>query len=101
LSCHLGGEVVQQMYDGVEPFYLVASWNRSLKEQGAQYIINGMKDAFDFTILRRSVWTRHPQNQHFGGEECVRGGIIELATVVILDDFDGTTKLCGDISKKI
>jgi hypothetical protein len=28
----LGGEAVQQICGGVEPFYHVASWNRSLKE---------------------------------------------------------------------
>jgi hypothetical protein len=28
----LGGEAVQQICDGVEPFYPVASWNRSLKK---------------------------------------------------------------------
>jgi hypothetical protein len=28
---HLGGEAIQQICGGVEPFYPVASWNRSLK----------------------------------------------------------------------
>jgi hypothetical protein len=56
---HLGGEVVQQICGGVEPFYPVASWNRSLKKQGAQQIIDGVEDTLDFTILRRSVGTRH------------------------------------------
>jgi hypothetical protein len=85
----------------VEPFYPVASQNRSLKEQGAQHIINGAKDALDFTVLWRSVWTRHSQNHPIGGEECARGGVVELTTIVALDDFDGATKLCGDISEKI
>jgi hypothetical protein len=35
------------------------------------------------------------------GEECSRVGIIELMTVVALNNFDGVTKLCGDKSKKI
>jgi hypothetical protein len=30
----LGGEAVQQICGGVEPFYPVASWNRSMKKQG-------------------------------------------------------------------
>jgi hypothetical protein len=30
----------------------------------------------------------------------VRGGVIELTTIITLDDFDGAAKLCGDISKK-
>jgi hypothetical protein len=56
----LGGEAVQQICGGVEPFYPVASRNRSLKKQGTQHIIDGANDAFSFTVLRRSVGTRHP-----------------------------------------
>jgi hypothetical protein len=29
---HLDGEVIQQICGGVEPFYPVVSWNRSLKK---------------------------------------------------------------------
>jgi hypothetical protein len=56
-----------------------------------------VKDELGFTIMRRSVWTRHPQNHPFGGEECMRGGVVKLMTIVALDDFDGVPKLCGDI----
>jgi hypothetical protein len=31
----------------------------------------------------------------------MRGGVIELMTIVALDFFDGAAKLCGDISKKM
>jgi hypothetical protein len=87
------------MCGGVEPFYPLVSWNRSLKKQGAQHIINGADDALDFTIRRRSVGTRYLQKYPFLGEECARGGVIELTTTVALDDFDGAAKLCGDISE--
>jgi hypothetical protein len=96
----LGGEAVQQICCGVEPFYPVASQNRSLKEQGTQHIIDSANDAYDFTVLWRSVGTRHPQKYPFGGEECVRGGVIKLTAIVTLDCFDGAAKLCGDISEK-
>jgi hypothetical protein len=96
----LGGEAVQQICDGVEPFYPVASQNRSLKKQGTQHIIDGANDAFGFTVPRRSVGTRHPQKDPFGGEECARGGVVELTAIVALDGFDGAAKLCGDISEK-
>jgi hypothetical protein len=76
------------------------SWNRSLKKQGAQHITNGAEDAFEFTVLLRSVGTRHPQKYPFGGEECMRGGVIELTTIITLDGFDGAAKLCGDINEK-
>jgi hypothetical protein len=65
-----------------------------------QHIINGAEDALGFTVLRRSVGKRHPQKYPFGGEECARGGVIKLMTIVALDGFDGAAKLCGDISKK-
>jgi hypothetical protein len=82
----------------VELFYPVVSQNRSLKKQGTQYIIDGENDALGFTVLRRSVWTRHSQKHPIGGEECTRGGVIKLMTIVTLDGFDGAAKLCGDIS---
>jgi hypothetical protein len=40
----LGGEAVRQICGGVKPFYPVVSWNRSLKKQGAQHIIDGAED---------------------------------------------------------
>jgi hypothetical protein len=56
----LGGEAVQHICGNVEPFYPVMSQNRNLKKQGTHHIIDGAKDALGFTILWRSVWTRHP-----------------------------------------
>jgi hypothetical protein len=80
----------------VEPFYPVASWERSLKEQGGNHVINGAKGTFDFTILWRSVGARHTQNHPMSGEEFLRGGIVELMVVVALNNFNGEAKLCGD-----
>jgi hypothetical protein len=97
----LGGEAVQQICASVEPFYPVASRNRILKIQGTQHIIDGANDVFGFTVLRRSIGTRHPQKDPFGGEECVRGGVIELTAIITLDGFDGAAKPCGDISEKM
>jgi hypothetical protein len=31
----------------------------------------------------------------------MRGDVVKFTTIVGLDDFDGATKLCGDISEKI
>jgi hypothetical protein len=96
----LCGEVVQQICGGVESFYPVASWKRSLKKQETQHIVDGANDTLDFIVLRRSVRIRHPQKYTFDGEECMGGGIIELTTIVALDSFDGATKLCEDICEK-
>jgi hypothetical protein len=79
----------------------MASRNQSLKEQGAHHIINGAKNELVFTILQRSVCISLLQNHPISGKECMRGGIIELMTIVALHSFDGAAKLCGDISEKI
>jgi hypothetical protein len=35
------------------------------------------------------------------GEQCSRGGVVELTTIVTLNIFDGVAKLCGDKGEKI
>jgi hypothetical protein len=35
------------------------------------------------------------------GRERSRGGVVELTTVVALNNFDGASKLCGDKGEKI
>jgi hypothetical protein len=85
----------------MEPFYPVMVWNRSLKKHRADHIVNGIESTLGFTILWISVWERHPQNHTIGGKEHSEGGIIELTSIVTLDNFDGAVKLCGDISEKI
>jgi hypothetical protein len=76
------GKTVQQICDSVEPFYPVASRERSLKEQGANHVINGVKSTLGFTVLWRSVGAGHPQNHLMSGKECSRGGVVELLAIV-------------------
>jgi hypothetical protein len=42
-----------------------------------------------------------PQDDPTGGKECTGGDIVELTTVVTLDDFDGAAKLRGNKGEKI
>jgi hypothetical protein len=46
-----------------------------------------------FTVLRRGVGAGHPQNHPMSGGERSRGGVVELTTVVALNNFDGASKL--------
>jgi hypothetical protein len=85
----------------MEPIYLVSNWEISLKEQGANHIIYGVKSMLTFIILRRGVGAGHLQNDTTSGGECSRGGIVELMVIVALKNFDGATKLCGDKGEKI
>jgi hypothetical protein len=66
---HFVGKTIQQICSSVKPFYRVASRERSLKEQGANHVINGAKSTLRFTVLRRSVVAEHPQNHPMSGEE--------------------------------
>jgi hypothetical protein len=65
------------------------------------YIIYGANSTIGFTVLRRGVGAGYPQHHPMSGEECSRGGIVELMAIVALNNFDGTAKLCGDQRKKI
>jgi hypothetical protein len=85
----------------VEPIYRVANWERSLKKQGANHIIYGVKSTLGFTVLRRGIGAGRPQNHPMSGEECSRGGVAELMVVVALNNFDDAAKLCEDKGEKI
>jgi hypothetical protein len=60
-----------------------------------------VKSALSFTVLRRGVWTGHPQDNPTGGKKCAGGGVVELTTIATLDDFDGAAKLRENKDEKI
>jgi hypothetical protein len=66
----LAREGIQQVRGGVEPLDPVVSRYRGLKQQRAVHFNDGAKSTLDFTILRRGVWARHPQNDLTRGKEC-------------------------------
>jgi hypothetical protein len=70
-----------------------------MKEQRANHIIYGVKSTLGFTVLWSGVGVGHPQNHPMSGEECLRGGIVELTGVAALNSFDGAVKLCVDKGK--
>jgi hypothetical protein len=78
----LARKMVQQIRGSVKPIYPVVNYERNLKERGANHIIYGVKSTLGFTILWRGVGAGHPQNHTMSGEECSRGGIVELTTIV-------------------
>jgi hypothetical protein len=65
------------------------------------HVINGAESTLGFTVLWSSVGAGHPQNHPMSGEECSRGGVVELPVIVAMGNFDGAAKLCGDKGKKI
>jgi hypothetical protein len=56
---YLAGKILQQIRGSVELIYLVANWERSLKEQEMNHIIYGVKSTLSFTVLQRGVGVGH------------------------------------------
>jgi len=79
----------------------VNQWEASLKQEGAQDIIDGAKGSFCPAILLRSVWTRHVKCGTLREKERAAGGIVKFSAIIALNALDGGAKLRVDISKKI
>lgn len=60
----------------------VGWWHGSLKEQGANNVVNGTNNTLGSTVLGRGVWARHPEVDGPGEEECASTRVIKLATIV-------------------
>ena len=54
-----------------------------------------------FSILLRSIWTRHAECNTVGEEEHAGLRIVEFTAIIALDALDGGAKLYANISKKI
>lgn len=52
-------------------------------------VIDGTDDTFNFTVLGRCVWTRHPKMNTMGKKESADAGVIKLVAIVALDSLDG------------
>jgi hypothetical protein len=85
----------------VEALNPVASWKGGLKQQGAYDIICVANHALNLAILRGGVGARHPELDAMGEEEGAGGGVIELASIIVMDTPDGATKLRGYVGKEV
>jgi hypothetical protein len=64
------------------------------------HIVSGTDDALNFTNLRRSVGTRHPQEHAVGEEEGPSARVVvKLTPVIALDGLDGGAELCGHMRR--
>lgn len=96
-----GGVSVDEVCGGVKRFNPEGSGELGLKQHGANNVIEGTKDAFGFTILRRGVGARHPKVNTIGEKEGASGGVVKLTAVVALNAADVSGKLSLNISKKV
>jgi hypothetical protein len=60
-----------------------------------------VNDALGLVVLRRGMGTRHAESDTMCGKERAGGGVIEFTTIITLDDFNGDTKLGGDIGENM
>jgi hypothetical protein len=61
--------MIRQICDSVKALYPILRWHGWLKQQSADNVVGGAHHAFNFTILRRGVWTGHPELHAMGKEE--------------------------------
>jgi len=95
------GEAIHEVCGGVEALDPIQGWEGGLKEHGTNDVINGTNHTLGFTILRRRVRARHPEQDAIGEEKGACRGVIELATIVTLNALDGATELCLHIREKV
>jgi len=86
---------------GVQALGPQASRKRGLKEKSTHGVVGGANHALSLTVLRGGIRARHAQLDTVREKEGTGSGVIELPTIVTLDNLDGEAKLCGHPSKKV
>jgi len=64
-------------------------------------VIGGANHAFSLAVMGGGMRARHAQLDTVIEEEGSGGGVIELPTIVTLDDLDGKAELCGHPSEEV
>jgi len=85
----------------VQGLDLVGGRQTCLEQERAEDVVGGTNDPLSSTILRRSVEAGHTQVCAAGEEEGACVGVIKLAPVVALHNFDSGTELCSHIREEI
>jgi hypothetical protein len=93
-------EAVEEMGSGVQGLCPVAGRERRLKEETTDHVGGGANDAFDPTVLGRSVRAQEAQLNAVG-EEGARGGVVELLAIVTLQGMNRVTELGGDPGEEV
>jgi hypothetical protein len=83
----------------VKTLCLEARGYRSLDQKSAHVFVCGPNHALGLAVLGRSVWTKHTQLNTL--REKGAGGVIELTTVVALDDLNGEAERSGHLGKEV
>jgi hypothetical protein len=72
-----------------------------MKQEGADAIVESMKDAFSATVLLRGVGTCETKDRAVSSKERANGVVVKLFSIVGLKGMDSSTKLGGDIGEEI
>ena len=92
--------MVKEVRGGVQALSPEASRKRGLKEKST-HGVGGANHALSLAVLRGGIRTRHAQLDTMREKEGTGGGVIELPTIVTLDNLDGEAELCGHLSEKV
>jgi len=88
-----GRKAVKEVSGGVQALSPEASRKRGLKQKGAHGVVVGANHALSLAVLRGGIWTRHAQLDTVREKEGTGGGVIELPTIVTLNNLDVKTEL--------
>ena len=69
-----------------------------MEEKCTHTVIEGTKNALFLSVLLRCIWTCETQKGAIRVEESTVGGVVELTSIVGPENFNGTRKLCANVS---
>jgi hypothetical protein len=94
-------KTVEKVGGGVKALCPEAQGQGGLDQKSAHAIVCGPNHALSLTVLWGSVRTRHMQLTTSGEKEGLRGVVVELTTVVALNDLNSEVELSGHPDKEV
>jgi hypothetical protein len=93
-------ETIEEVGRGVEG--LILETRREVRlEKSADGVVGRADHALSLAVLGGGIRARHPQLHPVGEKEVTGGGVIELSTVVTLNDLNGEAELSNGRSPQI
>jgi hypothetical protein len=72
-----------------------------LEKKSVDGVVGRADHALSLAVLGGGIRARHPQLHPVGEKEVTGGGVIELPTIVTLNDLNGEAKLSGHLGEEV
>jgi hypothetical protein len=72
-----------------------------LEKKSPDGVVGRADHAFSLAVPGGGIWARHPQLHPVEEKEVTGGGVIELPTVVTLNDLNGEAELSGHPDEEV